>query len=105
MTPDADELVQQLAGTLDERISTVLAGETPFGVDQSLSAVALPIDQLVDDQTPVLGGYKAGADLLRCGICGEENSLLPFAGDALGGFSRTVSLGPMVGGEPSPPFV
>jgi hypothetical protein len=105
MEPGADVLAQQLVSTLDERIKEVLAGEMPSGVDRSLSEVALPIDQLVDDQTPVLGGYKAGADLLRCGICGEENSLLPFADDARGGFSRTVSLGPMVDGEPSPPFV
>jgi hypothetical protein len=105
MTPSADELLSQLAGILDERIATALAGGAPAGVDQSLSSLALPINQLVDDQTPVLGGYKAGVDLLRCGICGEENSLLPFADDALGGFSRTVSLGPMVDGEPSPPFV
>jgi len=105
MTPAAGELAQQLASTLDQRISTVLAGGAPSGVDQSLSTLVLPLDQLVDDQTPVLGGYKAGADLLRCGICGEENSLLPFADDALGGFNRTVSVGPMVEGEPLPPFV
>src|SRR3954468_14903910 len=105
MRPSADELLSQLAGTLDERVATALAGGVPAGVDQALSALALPIDQLVDDQTPVLGGYKAGADLLRCGICGEENSLLPFAGDALGGVSRTVSVGPLAGGGRSPPFV
>ena len=73
-----------LATTLDERITTVLAGEAPVGADFALSDVLLPLGQLVDAATPVFGGYKAGIDLLRCGICGEENSLLPFA-DAAGG--------------------
>ena len=38
------------------------------------------------------------------GICGEENSLLPFADAAGGGFSRGVVLGPL-DGAPTPPFV
>jgi hypothetical protein len=100
-----EELAIQLASRLDERITTVLAGGTPPGIDRTLADITLPLDQLVDVLTPVLGGYKTGIDLLRCGICGEENSLLPFADDALGGFSRTVSVGPLVDGEPTPPFV
>jgi hypothetical protein len=103
--PALERLAATLATTLDTRIMTVLAGQIPVGVDPTLSEMVLPLGQLVDTATPVLGGYKAGIDLLRCGICGEENSLLPFANDALGGFARIVSLGPMVEGEPTPPFV
>ena len=103
--PAQEELASQLVTTLDDRIATVLAGGTPTGIDPSMADLMLPLDQLVDASTPVIGGYKAGIDLLRCGICGEENSLLPFADDARGGFARTVSLGPLVNGEPQPPWV
>jgi hypothetical protein len=103
--PAQEELATSLATTLDERITTVLAGEAPVGADFALSDVLLPLGQLVDAATPVFGGYKAGIDLLRCGICGEENSLLPFAAAAGGGFSRGVVLGPLVDGAPTPPFV
>jgi hypothetical protein len=103
--PAQEELATSLATTLDERITTVLAGEAPAGVDFALSDVLLPLAPLVDAATPVFGGYKAGIDLLRCGICGEENSLLPFADAAGDGFSRGVVLGPLVDGAPTPPFV
>lgn len=99
------ELATQLAAVLDARIGMALAGEALSGVDPSLSERTLPLQQLVSADTPVLGGYKAGADLLQCRICGEENSLGAFAGTSLGGFVRMVSAGPMVDGEPSPPFV
>ena len=101
---DAD-LSLRLAGTLDDRVSTVLSGGDPAGVDPALSAMVLPVDQLAEAGTPVLGGYKSGIDLLRCGICGEENVLLPFADEALDGVSRTIFVGPVVDGEPTPPFV
>lgn len=101
---DAD-LALELAGTLDDRITTVLRGGTPAGIDPALSAMVLPVDQLAPGDTPVIGGYKAGIDLLRCGICGEENALLPFADAALDGVSRTIFVGPLVGGEPTPPFI
>jgi hypothetical protein len=103
--PVQEQLATTLATTLDERITTVLAGQTPAGVDPALAALVLPLDQLADVPTPVFGGYKAGIDLLRCGICGEENSLLPFADEARGGFNRGIVLGPLVDGEPQPPFV
>ena len=105
--PDADQedLANRLASTVDDRIVTVFAGGTPPGVDRALADLVLPLDQLVGDQREVFGGYKAGIDLLRCGVCGEENALLPFADDALGGFSRTVFVGPPLGGEAQPPFV
>ena len=103
--PAQEDLATSLAASLDDRITTVLAGEAPAGVDVALSDALLPLDQLVDVSTPVFGGYKAGIDLLRCGVCGEENSLLPFADAALGGFSRGVVVGPVVDGEPTPPFV
>jgi hypothetical protein len=103
--PAQEALASRLASTLDERIVTVLAGGTPPGVEPALADLMLPLDQLADASTPVLGGYKTGIDLLRCGICGEENTLLPFADDALGGFARTISLGPLVDGEPQPPWV
>ena len=99
------DLAVGLAETVVERIAAVGDGRSPAGVDLSLRALVLPVEQLVDADTPVLSGYKAGIDLLRCGVCGEENSLLPFAGDALGGYSGTVSLGPLVDGEPTPPWV
>ena len=105
-TSEADpDLSLRLAGTLDDRITTVLSGGTPTGVDLALSAMVLPVDQLALAGTPVFGGYKPGIDLLRCGICGEENALLPFADDALDGVSRTIVVGPLVDGEPIPPFV
>jgi hypothetical protein len=103
--PAQEKLATSLAASLDDRITTVLAGEAPAGVDVALADALLPLDQLVDAATPVFGGYKAGVDLLRCGICGEENSLLPFADEVRGGFSRGVVLGPLVDGEPTPPFV
>jgi hypothetical protein len=103
--PAQEELATRLATTLDERITTVLTGQAPAGVDPALSDVLLPFDQLVDASTPVFGGYKAGSDLLRCGICGEDNSLVRFADEARGGFNRGVLLGPLVDGEPTPPFV
>jgi hypothetical protein len=103
--PAQEELAIRLATTLDKRVATVLDGGTPPGIDPSLANLMLPLDQLVDASTPVIGGYKSGIDLLRCGICGEENSLLPFADDALGGFALTVSLGPLVDGDPQPPWV
>lgn len=103
---DADrDLAVELAETVVERIAAVESGGSPVGADLSLRALVLPVEQLVDADTPVLGGYKAGIDLLRCGVCGEENSLLPFAGDALGGYSATVAVGPLADGEPTPPFV
>jgi len=43
--------------------------------------------------------------MLRCGICGEENTLLPFADEARGGYVRGIVLGGAVDGEPQPPFV
>jgi len=101
---DAD-LALELATRLDDRITTVMSGGTPAGVDFALAAKVLPVDQLGDGQTPVSGGYKSGIDLLRCGICGEENTLLPFADTALGGVSRTIFVGPLVDGEPTPPFI
>jgi hypothetical protein len=103
--PAQEELANQLATTLDERITTVLAGQTPAGVDSALAELVLPLDQLVDNQREVFGGYKAGIDLLRCGICGEENTLLPFADETLAGFSRTVFVGTPLDGEAQPPFV
>ena len=105
LDPAQEQLATMLATTLDERITTVLAGEAPAGVDPALAELVLPLDQLADVPTPVFGGYKAGIDLLRCGICGEENALLPFADDARGGFSRGIVLGGVVDGEPQPPFV
>jgi hypothetical protein len=101
---DAD-LAERLASSLDDRITTVMSGGTPAGVDLALSAMVLPLAGLADSQTPVFGGYKSGIDLLRCGICGEENALVPFADDALGGFARILSVGPLVDGEPRPPFI
>jgi hypothetical protein len=103
--PAQEQLAIRLAATLDQRITTVLAGQAPAGVDPALAKVVLPLDQLVDASTPVFGGYKAGIDLLRCGICGEDNSLLSFGDEARGAFSRGVVLGPLVDGEPTPPFV
>lgn len=107
VAPDAAQthLAATLAATLAERITNALAGQALADIDPTLSEIVLPLDQLVDVQTPMLGGYKSGIDLLRCGICGEANTLLPFAGDARGGFSRIVSLGPVVDGEPQAPFV
>jgi len=67
---DADFSLR-LARIVDDRITTVMSGGTPAGVDFALSAMVLPVDQLGDGQTPVSGGYKSGIDLLRCGICGE----------------------------------
>ncbi len=103
--PAQEQLATTLATTLDERITTVLAGQTPAGVDPALAALVLSLDQLADVPTPVFGGYKAGIDMLRCGICGEENTLLPFADDARGGYVRGIVLGGAVDGEPQPPFV
>ena len=101
---DADFSLR-LAGTLDDRITTVLSGGTPAGVDLALSAMVLPVDQLAVSGTPVFGGYKSGIDLLRCGVCGEENALVPFGDEVLDGVSRTIVVGPLVDGEPTPPFV
>ena len=103
--PAQEQLAMTLATTLDERIRMVLAGQTPAGVDPALAELVLPLDQLADVPTPVFGGYKAGVDMLRCGICGEENTLLPFADEARGGFNRGIVLGGVVDGEPQPPFV
>jgi hypothetical protein len=103
--PAQEQLATSLAATLDQRITTVLAGQAPAGVDPALAEAALPLDQLVDASTPVFGGYKAGIDLLRCGICGEDNSLLSFGDEVRGAFNRGVVLGPLVDGEPTPPFV
>jgi hypothetical protein len=106
--PGQEELATSLATTLDSRITDVLAGVSPAGADLTLPSMVLPIDQLVDGPIAVQGGYKSGLDLLRCGICGEENSLVPFADGALGGYSRTVPVGqPMedAPGEPQPPFI
>jgi len=107
VAPDSaqEQLAMSLATTLDGRITDVLAGIAPAGADLTLPGAVLPIDQLAGDPLPVLGGYTSGIDLLRCGICGEENSLVGFADAALGGFSRTVVVGPLVDGEPTPPFV
>jgi hypothetical protein len=109
-TPAAvDSALEGLAGehaaVLEQRITAVLAGTAPAGVDFALSEALLPLEQLVDASTPVLGGYKSGIDLLRCGICGEENSLVPFADAARTGVARGVAVGPLVDGEPTPPFV
>lgn len=104
--PDGQEqLATELAETLDGRIADVLAGGTPAGVDTVLAGSLLPIEQLVDPATPIFGGYIAGADLLRCGVCGEENALAPFVDTVQDGVVRGLSAGPLVDGEPSPPFV
>jgi hypothetical protein len=89
---DAQELATRLATTLAGRVQTVLGGGSPAGVDTSLSDRTLPLHQLGGETIPVFGGYKAGIDMLRCGICGEENSLLQFGDEALGGFNRGLSL-------------
>jgi hypothetical protein len=94
-----------LASTLDGRITNVLAGIAPTGADLELPGAVLPIDQLAGASIAPWGGYKSGIDLLRCGICGEENSLIGFGDAALGGFVRALPLGPLVDGEPQPPFV
>lgn len=96
---------EELAMTLDERISAVTSGGSPEGIDLSLSATMLPIDVLAAPDTPVFTGYKSGVDLLRCGICGEENSLVAYADDALGGFARGLSVGSLEDGEPTPPWI
>jgi hypothetical protein len=103
--PAQAQLATTLAMTLNERITTVMAGQPAGGSDPELAALVLPLDQLADLPTPVFGGYKAGADLLRCGICGEENTLLPFADHVVDGFNRAIILGPLVDGEPQPPIV
>ena len=103
--PAQAQLATDLATTLDARIATVLAGEVPAGIDPALADLVLPLDQLVGDQREVFGGYKVGVDLLRCGVCGEENALLPLADEARGGFSRTVFVGLPADGEAQPPFV
>jgi hypothetical protein len=105
LDPAQEQLAVELATVLDGRITTVLAGEAPAGVDYALSDVVLPLDQLVSDSTPMFAGYKPGIDLLRCGVCGEENALLPFADAAREGVSRAVIAGPLVDGEPNPPIV
>jgi hypothetical protein len=108
-TPTADPSQEQLAVTLatalDQRIGGVLAGKTPLGVDVALAASLLPLEQLVSASTPVFGGYKNPLDLLRCGVCGEDNSLAPLASPATSGVVRGVVVGPLVDGEPQPPFV
>jgi hypothetical protein len=103
--PAQEQLAVSLATRLDERIAAVIAGEVPPGVDFALADAVLPLDQLVSETTPMFGGYKSGVDLLRCGICGEENALLPYSDVVRGGVSRSVVAGPLVGGEPQPPFV
>jgi len=103
--PEQQEQAASLASVVDDRITDVLAGVSPAGADLALPDMTLPIDQLGDASLPVIGGHKSGIDLLRCGICGEENSLVPFASTALGGFSRTMPVGPLQDGEASPPFV
>jgi hypothetical protein len=103
--PTQEELAGNLASILDGRITDVLAGVAPVGTDLALAPAVLPVDQLADDTIPTWGGYKAGIDLLRCGICGEENSLVPFAEVARVGYARGGVLGPLVDGEPQPPFV
>ncbi len=102
---DQERLARELAEVLDGRITEVLAGGAPSGVDVELATALLPIEQLVDPSTPIFGGYIAGSDLLRCGICGEENGLLPFLDTVEDGVVRGLSAGPLVDGEPSPPFV
>ncbi len=99
------ELASHLASVLDSRIEIGLHGGELDGVNAALSDRLLPLQQLVSDDTPVLGGYKAGADLLACRVCGEENSLGVFGKASLGGLVRAVVAGPMVDGEPSPPFI
>ena len=83
--PAQERLAARLAGTLDGRITDVLAGRAAAGVDPALAEAVLPLDRLVGPATPVFGGYMAGIDLLRCGVCGEENSLVRFGDAALGG--------------------
>lgn len=100
-----EQLAQDLAGTLDSRVTDVLAGTAPVGTDLSLPSKVLPIDQLADHTIPLWGGYKSGIDFLRCGICGEENSLVAFAEATDIGYARGGVLGPLVDGEPQPPFV
>lgn len=102
---EPEQLAADLATTLDGRITAVLASTAPAGVDFALGGTLLPVEQLADGASPVLGGYKSGSDLLRCGMCGEQNSLLPFVSAAVGGIARGVVLGPLVDGEPQPPFV
>jgi hypothetical protein len=102
--PADAELAEELARVLEARVTTVLEAGIPSGVDPALAAQVLPLDQVAAG-SPVFGGYKAGIDLLRCGICGEENTLLPFAEEALGGFVRITTPRPFVDGEPQPPFV
>ena len=103
--PDQERLAAELAGTLDARIAEVLAGHEPAGVDYALADALLPVEHLVDATTPAFGGYKSGIDILRCGSCGEENALVPFAAAALGGVARGVVVGPLVNGEPQPPMI
>lgn len=103
--PAQESLAADLAEALDGRIVDVLAGRAPTGVDFALADALLPIEQLVGASIPAFGGYKSGIDLLRCGVCGEENTLVPFADRARGGVTRGVAAGPLVDGEPQPPFV
>jgi len=105
--PDAtrEELAARLAAILDARIQEVMRGDAPQGADSGLASRMLPLEALVDWPVPILGGHKAGVDMLRCGPCGEESPLASLAGTALDGYSRTVFAGPVVDGEPRPPFV
>ncbi len=100
-----EQLATTLATILDERVAAILTGGDPGGLDLTLPDKVLPIQQLVSESTPVLGGYKAGADLLECRVCGEETALGSFSDANLGGFARMVSVGPIVEGEPTPPFM
>jgi hypothetical protein len=90
-TPDAapsEDLVEELASRLEQRITAVLSGQMPEVIRPELSAVALDLFATWPWPGNSLEGHKSANQFL-----GTDSGLAQFAGDYLGGYARFASAG------------
>lgn len=93
------QIVEEMAAKLADRMTTVMAGETPAGVNPDLAAKVLPLQQDPGTWKGISWeGYEASETMI-----GFDGALTPFAPEYRSGYSRMIMLG--AGDGFPPPYV
>lgn len=97
--PEQIALVEDMAAKLAGRMETVIAGDTPVGVNPELAAKVLPLQQSPQIWKGISWeGYEASQTMI-----GFEGALTQYAPDYRSGYSRMIMLG--TGDGFPPPYV
>ncbi|CAN5579518.1 hypothetical protein BH23CHL4_BH23CHL4_17590 [soil metagenome] len=97
----AQELIEELASKLQERIEAVLAGESPQAVDPELPQITVELFETWPWPGNSLEGYKTAAEFL-----GAEGTPAQFGSDYQGGYARFASAGSVEENiQHEPPYV